>query len=119
MTIQRTWLVGSTPECDVVVSKPTVSGRHCRLSRRPDGYVLEDLGSTNGTFVNGVRISSVVQVKPSDTIKLGDAVPLPWPEDPGDAPAATSGTTRVIRIGSDRDNDVVLDDPVVSKHHAR
>ena len=45
----RSWTIGSGPDCDLVVDRPVVSGRHCRLTRVGDGYLLEDLGSTNGT----------------------------------------------------------------------
>ena len=78
-----------------------------------DGFFLEDLGSSNGTYVNGVRIASATRVSASDAVTLGLTVPMPWPElDP--SPVRT-----VIRIGRLADNDVVLDDPRVSGHHAR
>jgi len=38
---------------DIVINDPEVSRHHCRLTRGGGGYTLEDLGSTNGTFVNG------------------------------------------------------------------
>ena len=49
-------MVGTDPACDLVLDEPTVSGHHCRLTRFEDGYTLEDLGSTNGTFVDDVRL---------------------------------------------------------------
>jgi len=92
-----------------------------------DGFVLEDLGSRNGTFVNGERIDAPTRVTPADRIMLGQQEQLAWP---GDArisqrsdvkPSGSLVRTgpREIRIGRDSDNDVVLDFPMVSGHHAR
>ena len=85
MASQRSWLVGGDPHCDIVVDQPTVSGRHCRLSRTHEGFTLEDLQSRNGTFVNGVRIEVPTRVTKADTITLGRNVPMPWPEERSDA----------------------------------
>src|SRR3954453_3409838 len=106
----RTWIIGSGADCDLVVARPTVSGRHCRLTETSDGYLLEDLGSSNGTYVNGVRIASATRISAADAITMGLTVPLPWREPTG---------ATVIRIGRDADNDIILDDPRVSGHHAR
>ncbi len=105
------WTIGSAPDCDIVVTEPKVSGHHCRLTREAGGYVLEDLGSTNGTFLKGVRLTGKVSVAPGDAITLGLTTPMPWPS--GDDRAT------VIRIGREPDNDVVIDLPMVSGHHAR
>ena len=75
------WTIGSNPECDVVVTAPTVSGHHCRLSRHADGYLLEDLQSTNGTFVNDMRLTEPLIVTPSSHITLGQTIPMPWPAE--------------------------------------
>ncbi len=109
----RTWIIGSSVDCDLVVPQPTVSGRHCRLTEEADGYLLEDLGSSNGTYINNQRIASATRVSAGDVITLGLTVPMPWPE------AGASPGARIIRIGRDADNDIVLDDPRVSGHHAR
>src|SRR4051794_4882088 len=73
------WIIGSGADCDLVVAQPTVSGRHCRLTRGGEGYVLEDLGSSNGTYVNGARITSPTRVRAADHITLGLSTPMPWP----------------------------------------
>jgi pSer/pThr/pTyr-binding forkhead associated (FHA) protein len=109
----RTWMIGSAADCDLVVARPTVSGRHCRLTETTGGYLLEDLGSSNGSYVNGERIASVVRISAKDVITLGMTVPMPWPQ------ATASPDTTFVRIGRDADNDIVLDDPRVSGHHAR
>jgi pSer/pThr/pTyr-binding forkhead associated (FHA) protein len=123
MTGKTTWIIGSDPASDLVVDRSSVSWRHCRLSLRLDGtYTLEDLGSTNGTFVNGRRVQGVTPVRRQDTITLGQLQPIPWPAEPLPGPVAVPPApiaTQVIRIGREPDNDVVIDGPEVSAHHAR
>ncbi len=86
--------------------------------------MLEDLGSTNGTYANGVRLIKPTVVQRHDRITLGLTCGFPWPAwatGPAAAPAAAIPTPgpRVIRIGRAADNDVVLDSPAVSANHAR
>jgi two-component system response regulator GlrR len=64
--------IGSSPECDLVCALPQVSRRHCQLSLGEMGVLLEDLGSKNGTFVNGVRVVKA-WVTPGEVITLGQA----------------------------------------------
>jgi pSer/pThr/pTyr-binding forkhead associated (FHA) protein len=52
-------VVGSNPENDVVLNDPTISRRHCEIRFTPAGCQLRDLGSTNGTFVFGFKVSEV------------------------------------------------------------
>jgi pSer/pThr/pTyr-binding forkhead associated (FHA) protein len=109
----RTWIIGSGPDCDVVVVRPRVSRRHCRFTELADGFLIEDLGSSNGTYVNGERIAAATRVAAGDAVTLGALEPLPWPPNSG-----VPGWT-VFRIGRTADNEIVLDDPRVSSHHAR
>ena len=119
----RVWLIGGAPGCDVVVAGETVSRRHCRLVFDHNGYSLEDLHSSNGTYVNGVRIHQPVKVQPGQQITLGRRLQLPWDailrQTPENAPAAPAAETGVIRVGRNPDNDIVLDAPAVSSYHAR
>jgi pSer/pThr/pTyr-binding forkhead associated (FHA) protein len=92
MPAPRSWTIGSAAECDLLVDRPTVSARHCRLTRDAEGYALEDLGSSNGTCVNGRRITSSVRVRPQDRITLGADVPLPWPDDAWPSGRGSSGS---------------------------
>jgi ABC-type multidrug transport system ATPase subunit len=119
LQILGSWLVGSDASCDLVVSDPTVSGRHCRLTRTEQGFTLEDLGSTNGTYVDGAKIPArqPVAVARGQHVTVGLNAPLPWPRDP--AASARPHSPGVIRIGRSPDSDVVIDYPVISWDHAR
>lgn len=68
--------VGRSAGNDLVLADPEVSRRHMRVVRRTDGFAVEDIGSTNGTFVNGQRISHLTLLQDGDAIDLGDTVRL-------------------------------------------
>lgn len=59
---------------DIPISDPEVSRRHARLFIRDDNVFVEDLGSTNGTFLNGERIASPQQLRKGDVITFGESV---------------------------------------------
>ncbi len=52
-------VIGADPGCDVVVADPAVSGRHCTISPAPTGFAVTDLGSKNGTFLDGTGIGKI------------------------------------------------------------
>ena len=54
--------IGRDPKCDLWVSQPMLSRQHCRIENADDRFVLTDLGSTNGTAVNGQQVSTKVLV---------------------------------------------------------
>src|SRR6185369_17841441 len=62
--------VGSDPSNDLVLTDPTVSRRHIEIERRANGLLLRDLGSRNGTFVEGRQILQVY-LSPGDKVVLG------------------------------------------------
>jgi FHA domain-containing protein len=66
----RELVVGRHPDCDVVVANRWVSRRHARLFFRDGIWVLQDLGSTNGTTVNGERVGRC-ELRPGDILALG------------------------------------------------
>ena len=68
--------IGRDLSADIVINIPEVSRKHARLRLETGGYVIEDLGSTNGTFVNGQRLSGPHSLRSGDTIMLGEAVAL-------------------------------------------
>lgn len=80
---------------DIVINDAEISRRHARLVRQDEGYVLEDLGSTNGTFVNGQRLTGPYFLRSGEAITLGEHVTLGYEAstfDP-DATIATSQAT--------------------------
>lgn len=64
-------VLGRTQEAAVWIDSVGVSRRHARISVTEIGYVLEDLGSKNGTFVNGTRLARPHRLKDGDEIRLG------------------------------------------------
>jgi len=64
-------LIGRAEECDVRPLSEDVSRRHCAVHVGPAEVWVEDLGSRNGTFVNGEKISAKVPVKDGDIIRVG------------------------------------------------
>ena len=63
---------------DIVINDPEVSRHHMRMTRGAGGYTIEDLGSTNGTFVNGQRLTGARPLRPGDMIGLGETVTLAY-----------------------------------------
>ena len=63
-------LIGRSPECQIFLDDVTVSRNHAVLVAREGGYVVEDLGSLNGTFVNRRRIDSA-RLQGGDELQIG------------------------------------------------
>lgn len=63
---------------DIVINDREVSRHHLRFTRGADGFTLEDLGSTNGTFVNGKRVTGAMGLKNGDMVGLGETVTLQY-----------------------------------------
>ncbi len=70
--------IGRDVTNDVIISDPEISRHHARLIRTANGYAIEDLRSTNGTFVNRQRISSLQQLYDGDVLGLGETVTLTY-----------------------------------------
>ena len=62
--------IGRLPECDLEIASPLVSREHAKLYCGPAGVEIEDLHSTNGTFVNGRRLNGRVRLKQGDRVAI-------------------------------------------------
>jgi len=84
--------IGRQEQCDFQVNDRWVSRRHARITWGGAGYLLEDLGTVNGTFLNGERISGARALNSGDVLQLGSEVELDFyvrsPAPPSQMPAA-------------------------------
>jgi pSer/pThr/pTyr-binding forkhead associated (FHA) protein len=87
--------IGRAEFNDIVIADPSVSTSHAKLQRRDDIWMLSDLDSTNGTFVEGERLSGEVPLGPGTTVKFGDVAVLFEPFDDA-APIRRSTDTQVV-----------------------
>jgi pSer/pThr/pTyr-binding forkhead associated (FHA) protein len=73
--------IGRADYNDLVIADPSVSTTHARLQRRDDVWVLSDLGSTNGTYVEGEPVTGETALTPGTTLRFGDVAALFEPHD--------------------------------------
>lgn len=116
ITLDRARLVGRLPECDLRVDEPAFADRHARLEPHPAGAVLRDLGSAEGSVVNGRRVRDAL-LRPGDQVVFDahhrfvvesprpagaadDGLGAPWPreEAPAAGPAPISAAAGARRV---------------------
>ncbi len=85
------YTIGREAGNEIVIEDPQVSRRHATLTRQGPTYLLEDIGSTNGTYVNGKRVTAPVLLSNGDMIGLADTVVLAV-----QAPLTTGGEATVV-----------------------
>jgi pSer/pThr/pTyr-binding forkhead associated (FHA) protein len=143
--------IGRGSKNDIIIRDNEVSREHCRLRRLQDEYEVEDVSSSNGTFVNGQRVQGSVLLQAGSLIELGDTITLEYEQ----APRRSTGVlgaldemdthhrrepeiqhsltvtmgpemghvfrldTLIVTAGRDLSNDVVIQDPEVSRFHMR
>jgi hypothetical protein len=81
--------IGRDLSNDIIVNDAEMSRHHSRLIRQGSNYVVEDLGSTNGTFVNSTRTTGQVLLKAGDMVNLGDTVSFTFEMPSSSLEAAT------------------------------
>lgn len=99
-------IVGRYEIYDLVVPDPSISRKHFAVERRADGYYIVDLGSLNGTQLNGHRVSTA-RLEQGDRIAAGQTV-LAFDESdaPGGLPAAAPAAEEVESVG---DDDIIME----------
>jgi len=96
---QQEMLLGRDLANDISISDPEVSRRHARFLMQEDNVIIEDLGSTNGTFLNGQRIASPQQLRAGDVITLGENIVMVFDKanfDP-DATVVSTGMDQTVQ----------------------
>ncbi len=86
--------IGRDSTNPVAINDAEISRKHARLTFQGGKYVLEDLGSTNGTFVNGQRLAGPVVLKAGDVVSLGEQIVLMYDSLSGDAGATAISARR-------------------------
>ncbi len=83
-------VIGRSSECDIAIASEEISRRHAQVKPSPDGLMVEDLGSSNGTFINGKRVQNGI-LKPGEELRLDNIrflLVAPGAEIPGTARTA-------------------------------
>jgi len=108
-------LIGRGDDCHVTIADRQASRHHARITRKEQSYVLEDLGSKNGTFLNGVPLTAPTSLNDGDEIGIafaaklsfvgaGATAPLPFDvEQPEALLKLDSGSKRVWVVGKELD----------------
>ena len=109
------YFIGRDEDCEIRVDSPEVSHHHARLLLKPDEARFDDLGSSNGSFIDGQRVKDSIRLKLPQQIKLGTVIleinplleaseSLSAADSPADAPKITRQETlkkaRNYRLGS-------------------
>ncbi len=74
LEVEDVTVLGRSPEADVLLDDPYASEFHMRLVAQENGMVLHDLGSTNGTYINGRRVTAPTTLRRGDNIQVGKTV---------------------------------------------
>jgi pSer/pThr/pTyr-binding forkhead associated (FHA) protein len=74
LEVEDVTVLGRSAEADVLLDDPYASEFHMRLVANEKGLVLHDLGSTNGTYINGRRVTAPTTLRRGDTIQVGKTV---------------------------------------------
>lgn len=100
------FLIGRGEDCDLCLRDPEISRHHCLVRLRGHETAISDLGSSNGTFINGHRLLSQAKLNTGDEIvlgpfryvvDLGDNPDFQLPGNLGDDPQASTRTVKDVR----------------------
>ncbi|MDP3114969.1 MAG: FHA domain-containing protein [Candidatus Cloacimonadaceae bacterium] len=124
---ERIIRIGRAADNDQIIQDIRISAHHCELRITADGgYIIQDLNSTNGVFVNGQRVSRG-QIHPTDLVTLARDIAIDISKlinsiqnTPGSAPVNPDLHGKsMITIGREHENDILIKNIRVSRNHAR
>ena len=87
--MKREIIIGRDPNSDVLINDAEISRHHATIKFLPEGFVIEDLGSTNGTVINGQRLMGPHVLHPGEIINLGEHISLVFDRQVSFDPDAT------------------------------
>lgn len=92
-------VIGRSSECDIVLPKRQISRRHARIEQDDDGYLLRDLGSKNGTYVNGDRVrGEPYRLQDGDEIQIALYIKLGFVGADATLPLEMTGPYKGLRV---------------------
>src|SRR2546430_1078374 len=97
-----TVIIGRGVDTTFRIQDPSISRRHCQITNSPQGVLIADLGSSNGTYVNGQRIGTWTQLQPNDQVMLGNneiLIASPTPTGAAAAAAPAGGAQKSPQCG--------------------
>ena len=94
-------LIGRDVRCDLVIPERQVSRHHARIRLKGEGYILEDLGSKNGTFVNGQQLAGPHFLQDGDEIQIAFCCKLAFVGADATAPVILEEQVRGLRMDLD------------------
>lgn len=110
-------VIGRREDADLRIPLGDVSRKHARLIREPDGLRLEDLGSSNGTFLNGQRIEVEAMLQAGDSIQVGPVVFVlqvdGYPQDEELNPITSESATAAAMFAGEAAGGALADDDLM------
>jgi pSer/pThr/pTyr-binding forkhead associated (FHA) protein len=142
--------LGRGSKNDIIIHDNEISREHCVFRRVMDDYEVQDLNSSNGTFVNGQRVQAVWLLQPGAIVEFGDTITMEYERSLRKPAAANNASASahqddadavlhyslmmtmgpemgnvhrldslIVTVGRDLTNDVVIQDPEISRFHMR
>ena len=96
----ESFTIGREPGNGIVINDPEISRKHSRMWLQGSTYSIEDLGSTNGTFVNGVRLSAPHSLRPGEVVALGEQISLVFEAVVSDPNATVMSACQALHPGA-------------------
>jgi type II secretory ATPase GspE/PulE/Tfp pilus assembly ATPase PilB-like protein len=110
--------IGRHAENKLVLDDNMASRFHCVIEKVPDGYLLRDLGASNGTFVNGRKIKSTL-LQPGDVMRIGNTeLVMVFPESAEFSPPSLDDLNQLAEAAGNGEGDVLTDDDLVAEDDA-